>query len=1094
MGAGLAPTSKRETIKLLLIGSGRKPRFALEIFIMSLINHPAIATYQSKLEFLKGKGHVTETQTRAAFRSLLEKISEERGYYFVEEFPVGKNGKRKVDGAVQDEYSSLGYWEAKDDKDDLDNEIKKKIAAGYPVSNIIFEDTKQAVLWQNKKEIERYDLKQGEQVARLLEKFFGHTEADREGFEVAVRDFITKIPELAGALKKKIDGESENARFKKAFGNFFVTCQTALNPQIKESAVKEMLIQHLLTERLFRVVFANPEWVARNVIAGEIESVIGALTSKSWSRAEFLKSLDPFYNAIEKRAQSLDYGEKQTFLNNVYERFFQGYSTETADTMGIVYTPQEIVDWMCASVQRVLQIEFGKQLETPGVKILDPCVGTGNFLVNILGRIPTHALPQKYKEDLFANEIMLLPYYVASGNIEHEYFERLGEYQAFEGLCFADTLDLFQGDQVAMFAEENTERIARQKSAELTVIIGNPPYNVGQKNENDNNKNRDYNAKRKGEKGVDDLIRESYAKASKATNKNKIYDPYVRFFKWAEHRLKDNDGMVCFVSNNSFVDQHAFDGMRKHLGDDFNHIWHLDLHGNVRKNPKLSGTTHNVFGIQVGVGITILVKNSASQERFIRYHRVTEDWRKTEKLKWLADKVDLDGIEWQTLTPNAKNAWLTEGLEDDFDTFVPLGNKEAKASFSGNHKTVFRLYSNGIQTNRDDWVFDFDQSRLIKDVRQFIEFYNREIARWESYKNKNDNFDDFVSNDDTQIKWSSTLKDRAKRGQTADFSEDKIRTSLYRPFCKQKLYFDPILVHRPANFQKVLPTADTENRLICLSGIGHDVFVVLMTDCIPELKTANPTNGGTQCFPLYTYSADGRERFDNVTGYALDEARRLYGSEVSRENIFYASYALLHHPAYRAKYAENLKRELPRIPLDLGKAVLPSLREGPGEGKDGGDAVVNPHPTSPSGGGVMPTAHSWQRLVDIGRALGDLHVGYENAPLYPLSLTDTTPEGKKFSFRVEKMKWADGKSQLIVNDSITLRGFTPEMFEYKLGNRSALDWVVECYRVKTDARSGLVSDPNREDEPKFILDLIAKVATVSLETQKLVNDLPPLFA
>ena len=1047
---------------------------------MSMQNH--IAAYHSKLEFLKSKGHVSESQTRTAFQSLLERIAEERGYYFVAEFAVGKNGKRKVDGAVQDEYSSLGYWEAKDEKDDLDSEIKKKIAAGYPLSNIIFEDTKQAILWQNKKEVERYDLTQAQQVAKLLEKFFGHTEADREGFEIAVRDFVEKIPELALALKKKIDGESaaarENAKFKKAFNSFFLTCQTALNPNIKESAVKEMLIQHLLTERLFRVVFSSPEWVSRNVIAGEIENVIGALTSKSWSRAEFLKSLDPFYNAIEKRAQSLEYSEKQAFLNNVYERFFQGYSVETADTMGIVYTPQEIVDWMCASVERVLQIEFGKQLQTPNVKILDPCVGTGNFLVNILGRIPTHALPQKYAHDLFANEIMLLPYYVASGNIEHEYFDRLGEYQAFEGLCFTDTLDLFQGDQVAMFAEENTQRIARQKAAELTVIIGNPPYNVGQKNENDNNKNREYKGK-KGEKGVDDLIRESYAKASNATLQNKLYDPYVRFFKWASQRLKGNNGIVCFVSNNSFVHKHTFDGMRKCLGEEFNHIWHLDLHGNVRRNPKLSGTTHNVFGIQVGVGITILVKNKDSAERFIRYHRVPENWRKTEKLDWMAEKVDLDGIEWQNLTPNAKNAWLTEGLEEDFETLVPLGSKEAKASFSAKSKTVFKTYSLGVSTNRDEWVYDFNSETLAEDMKHFVHFFNTEAQRWKAHKGKKDNFDNFVDYDDKRMKWSSTLKAAAKGGKQAAFSEAYIHFALYRPFCKQFLYYDELLIDRPGAFQKYLPK-NNPNRIICVSGPSSSKpFQCLMVDCVPSLDLIEKT----QCFPLYTYGADGSERFDNVTSYALDEARRVYGAQVSREDIFYASYALLHHPAYRAKYAENLKRELPRIPLfrDEGRGTGDEKTALGGNAQAVANSSLGPHPSSLAA------------LAEIGRALGDLHVGYESAALYPLDIIDTTPEGKKFSFRVEKMKWADGKTQLIVNDSITLRGFTPEMFDYKLGNRSALDWVVECYRVKEDKRSGLVSDPNRAGEPKFILDLIAKVATVSLETQKLVGQLPEIF-
>jgi predicted helicase len=370
----------------------------------------------------------------------------------------------------------------------------------------------------------------------------------------------------------------------------------------------------LLTERLFRTIFDNPDFTQRNVIAAEIEKVIGALTSRSFSRRDFLKSLDYFYLAIESAAATItDFAQKQTFLNTVYERFFQGFSKDQADTHGVVYTPQPIVDFMVASVDEVLQREFGKSLSTPGVKILDPCTGTGNFIVNILRRLNRRDLRQKYREDLFANEIMLLPYYIAALNIEHAYYELSGEYAPFEGICFTDTLDLAESQQLSLFAEENTERVERQKSAEITVIIGNPPYNVGQASENDNNKNRRYT----GAHGVDQRVRETYIQASTATNRNKLTDPYVKFFRWASDRLRGQDGIVCYVSNNSFVHKNSFDGMRRHLLSDFTEIYHLDLHGDVRDHPRLSGTTHNVFGIQVGVGITIAIHRKTMSERFI---------------------------------------------------------------------------------------------------------------------------------------------------------------------------------------------------------------------------------------------------------------------------------------------------------------------------------------------------------------------------------------------------------------------------------------------------------------------------------------------
>ena len=662
-----------------------------------------------------------------------------------------------------------------------------------------------------------------------------------------------------------------------------------------------------------------------------------------------------------------------------------------------------------------------------------------------------------------------------------------------------------------MFAEENSERIARQKAAEITVIIGNPPYNVGQQNENDNNKNRQYKGA-KNEPGVDDLIKATYAKASKATSLIKIYDAYVRFFKWAEARLGERDGIICFVTNNSFVEQHAFDGMRASLAGNFDQIWHLDLHGNVRKNPKLSGTAHNVFGIQVGVGITILVRNKAARDAgqtFIKYHRVPEFWRNSEKLDWLADAVDLDGVEWQTLAPNQKNAWLTEGLEADFDEFVPMGTKAAKAGKDA--ETVFVSYSLGVASNRDPHVYDFDREKLKTRAQTFVDIYQNTLKEAENLV-KSEEIEALADTKNNDVKWTRQVKASLHRKENTEFKEEHLRASLYRPFYKKFLYFDGFWNEEQYQIPKYIPTPEVENRLIVISTYERKEFSVLMTDEIPNLNFFGDPG---QCFPLYTFSADGSERFDNITGHAVEVVRAQFGDAVSREDIFYATYALLHAPTYRAKFAENLKRELPRLPLDFFLETLlpdgrleedisapsselsplaglaPSSNLGAKENsrlEEGASPADSQRTTKVN----LPTA-KWAKLVEIGRALGDLHVGYESAAPYPLVNRDTTPNGVPFSFSVEKMRWRDDKATLIVNASIELSGFTPEMFDYRLGNRSALDWVVESYRVKTDARSGLVSDPNRDDEPRFILDLIARVATVSLQTSKLVAQLSALF-
>ncbi|MCE2490887.1 MAG: N-6 DNA methylase, partial [Anaerolineae bacterium] len=572
----------------------------------------AIRNYQKSLADLTAQGVRNEGGLRTAFASLLRDTSRKRKWNLVEELPVS-GGRLRPDGTLRDSWQlPHGYWEAKDAGDDLEVEIRNKRDVGYPFSNTIFENTQSAVLFQNERRILTADCNDRKGLAALLTRFYRHETPDFSSFEEAVERFSDEVPQLAQGIQDRINkARVDNPAFVDAFASFMTLCSEALNPNISREAVEEMLIQHLLTERLIRRVFDQENFVRRNVIAAEVEKVIDALTSRDFNRRDFLGSLDRFYRAIEGAADRLaDFSDKQRFINTIYERFFQGFSVRVADTHGIVYTPQEVVEFMVAATDELLQREFGKKLGDEGVCVIDPCTGTGNFVVQLLRRVARENRPQLdafYRERLFANEVMLMPYYIASLNIEHEYHERSGRYESFEGLCFVDTLDLAEGDMPEMFPEfsqRNSARVERQKAAKINVVIGNPPYNVGQINENDNNKNRKYEV-------VDRRIRETYAADSQATLKMQLYDAYVKFFRWASDRLEGRDGIVCFISNNSFVDGFALDGMRRELLKDFTQIWHLDLHGNVRRNPKLSGTTHNVFGIQVGVGITVASRNAA---------------------------------------------------------------------------------------------------------------------------------------------------------------------------------------------------------------------------------------------------------------------------------------------------------------------------------------------------------------------------------------------------------------------------------------------------------------------------------------------------
>ena len=685
--------------------------------------HKPVKAYYEALAQFDRLGVTHETAVRSAFQSLLESCGKKFKWTLVLEHPIAlpQNKRIAVDGALIDDFNlAHGYWEAKDIHDDLPKEVSRKFEAGYPRTNILFQTPERAILWQNNQLVIDNDLSDPKLLIETLKTFFSYRPPEIAEWQEAVAQFKDKVPDIGRGLAELIEKERESNRgFNDAFTDFFEKCRSSLNPNLSEAAVEEMLIQHLLTERIFRTVFNNPDFARRNVIAYEIEKVIDALTSQSFSRRDFLESLDRFYVAIERTAETInDFSQKQHFLNTVYEQFFQGFSVEVADTHGIVYTPQPIVDFMVRSVEQILQTEFNRSLSDSGVHIIDPFVGTGNFIVRIMREIRKTALEDKYESELHCNEVMLLPYYIASMNIEHEFYEATGHYKAFEGICLVDTFELAEERQLSFFTAENAARVEQQKQTPMFVIIGNPPYNAGQVNENDNNKNRKYET-------MDKRVSEAYAKDSKATLKRYLQDPYIKAIRWAADRI-GTEGVVALVTNNGFLVDMAFDGMRKHLTDDFDAIYVLDLGGNVRKNPKLSGTTHNVFGIQVGVSINFFIKkreNSTSESR-IFYACTDKLWRKENKYRYLNSKEHCRNIEWEPITPDQRYTWLTEGLRPEFETYVPIGNKETKAKKEDVKNAIFKVYSLGVSTNRDAWVHNFNRNALSQNMSRTIATYN----------------------------------------------------------------------------------------------------------------------------------------------------------------------------------------------------------------------------------------------------------------------------------------------------------------------------------------------------------------------------------
>ncbi|MDD9974059.1 MAG: N-6 DNA methylase [Candidatus Poribacteria bacterium] len=1015
--------------------------------------HKPIKNYYTELEKYAQHGAENEGTVRAAFQNLLQHYCHQSNLTLLCEKSLYTPEKRRItpDGEVVDAFGlPHGYWEAKDTQDDLNVEAGKKFAAGYPSKNIVIQSPTHALLYQHGRLQLDLDISEPRNLIQVLQTFFAYQEENISAWHTAVSEFKDTVPELGDKLAALIETERQNnPHFQEAFASFHQQCQTSINPNLSVAAVEEMLIQHLLTERIFRTVFDNPDFTRRNIIAREIENVIDVLTERTLNRSEFLRPLEPFYAAIEKTAATItDFSQKQGFLNTVYEQFFQGFSVKVADTHGIVYTPQPIVDFMVKSVENILQTEFDRSLSDSGVHIIDPFVGTGNFIVRIMQELDPISLERKYTADppeLQCNEVMLLPYYIANLNIEQQFYTATNRYAPYEGICLVDTFEIAEERQLQLFTPANTARVEKQKETDMFVVIGNPPYNAGQVNENDNNKNRKYET-------MDARVRETYSQDSTATNKNALSDPYIKAIRWALDRIGE-EGVVAFVTNNGFLDGVAFDGMRKHLAADCDAIYILDLGGNARKGLKVSDA--NVFGIRVGVSINLFVKKkeNPSESPRIFYYPTDELWNRKQKFDFLNGSQHAGEIAWQFIQSDSRQTWLTEGLHAEFHTFIPMGTKETKAAKGEAVNVIFKTYSSGVKTNRDAWGYNFNQDALTENISSMIETYNEQVLKWERQKNRHTDVDDFVITDDAKIGWSSGLKLKLKNGKTVDFSQEKVRMSLYRPFTKSNLYFDRMMTERVYVFPSIFPTPETEreNQAICVAGIGNRKgFGCLATNMIPGIDLAFEK---AQCFPFYTYNEDGTSRRENITDWALAEFRAYYNDDtITKWDIFHYTYGLLHHPDYRETYQANLKRDLPHIPF----------------------------------------AKDFWGFAEAGAQLANLHVNYESQTEYDKLKFIQTPD-VPLNWRVEKMKLPkEDKTSLIYNDFLTLSGIPPEVFDYRLGTRSALEWVVDQYRVKTDKRSGIVNDPNPADDPQYIVKLIGKVITVSLKTVDIIDGLSAL--
>ncbi|HUX26895.1 MAG TPA: type ISP restriction/modification enzyme, partial [Burkholderiales bacterium] len=775
-----------------------------------------IQQYLNQLQDLrKVSGTHRESVVREAFKDLLKGWARSHDLIFVPEYEIENKtrDRRYVDGALLYELRMpFGYWEAKDEKDDLDAEIEYKFRRGYPQDNIIFEDSTEAVLIQNRQEVMRCGVDDVTALEKLLVLFFAYERAEIAEFRHAVEQFKADLPAVLESLRDMIArAYAENAAFRQASQKFLAHAQEAINQSLTDADVREMLIQHVLTEEIFSKVFGEDDFHHNNNVAKELYALEETFFTGDLKKRT-LRGLGSYYAAIRAAAAQIgSHHEKQAFLKVIYENFYKVYNVKAADRLGVVYTPNEIVRFMVESADWLCEKHFGRNLIDKDVEILDPAAGTGTFICELLehfrGQKPK--LKHKYLEELHANEVAILPYYVANLNIEATYAAITGDYLEYPNLCFVDTLDnvglhtAAHGTTADLFgsvSEQNLARIKRQNSRKISVIIGNPPYNANQANENDNNKNREYPE-------IDRRIKDTYIAESTA-QKTKLYDMYARFFRWASDRVAEN-GIIAFVSNSSFVDSRTFDGFRKMLALDFNEIRIIDLKGNARTSgERRRREGGNIFEdkIRVGVAIWFCARKKGAHGCRIFYEAVRDYAKADEKREFLVSKA-LPDRAFVEIRPDKDHNWLNV-VESDFDSLIPLIDKDAKlANQPSRERAICKLYSLGIVTNRDDWAYDDDKQSLSAKIRQFIAAYQSEQTRW-SKEGQPKKTAEFV---DRSIKWTSELEAHLRRGTQLEFQADRIVPSIYRPFVKRVTYFAPVITHRPYQNFNLFPGGNKTN-------------------------------------------------------------------------------------------------------------------------------------------------------------------------------------------------------------------------------------------------------------------------------------------
>ena len=898
---------------------------------------------------------------------------------------------------------------------------------------------------------------------------------DKEYWDEWAREIAVIAENHIKKINKILKGR--NQEVKDSFEKFIKGLKKNINPEVKEEEAIEMISQHLITRPVFEALFKDYEFVKKNPVSKSIQKMVDTLDEYELTKEQDI--LNKFYKDVREKVDQVDdQAGKQGVIKELYEKFFKIAFPKLQNRLGIVYTPIEIVDFIIKSSEYVLNKEFKKSFNDTDIEVLDPFTGTGTFITRLLQSniIDEKNLEKKYLNEIHANEIVLLAYYIAAINIEEVFhsINKKKEYLNFEGIVLSDTFQMYEqkGDLEEKIFPENNKRVQRQKNSNIKVIIGNPPYSVGQSDENDANKNLKYPY-------LDSRIDDTYKKFSNATNLTSIYDSYIRAFRWASDKIKEN-GIISFVTNGSFIDSYSADGLRKTLANEFNKLYIFNLRGNANSSGEFRRKEKgNVFGegSKTPVVISILIKNSSiKKDNEIFYHDIGDYLSKTQKLKIISKFKSIKNIPWVKITPSERGDWIKLG-NDEFENFLIIGDKN-----KNNKIKIFNKHSAGIKSNRDIWCYNFSKKKLENNMNKMINFYNNQLKDFSvKFKNKKTSLElinKFVNNDKSKISWSQDLKNKFLSRKEGNFKEGEIRSSMYRPFQEQFLYFSRHFNNSVHLMPGIFPEKDSNNYILCITGVGGNIdFSCFISNKIPDYHLQN--NG--QYFPLYFYDENfSKDKYqvdlfknDNSSKYKKidnisDEVTKIFKTKypkivnkINSQNIFYYVYGILSSKEYLNRFNNNLRRSLPKIPF----------------------------------------AKDFISFMEAGKELAKINLNYELIKLFPLKIEKPNKLDIE-NFKIKKMTYGKknkeiDKSIININDKIKISEIPDEVKDYIISGKSALDWILDMYQFYEDTKdSKLINDPNdliiENNDPEYIIKLIQRIVTISVDSMKIKNSLPKI--